>query len=223
MAEHSAPRKSAQAPLRAAFGCLHLRPEVLLPRMPSSEESPGKRVPGAAPSARLFESSSAAGLHVSERRPRLLDGEADAGLDRGRTRAARRRRTSARGEGGASRVGDGGRIRATASTVAVPEPKTKEEAPVAAETKASASSARTCTRGASGKCDTNGGNFMGGGDASAGSTFPSVSSNGAAGPARSRLGAVGATCWWRRGLRKSRRLRSLCRRPMNRRSSRSVL
>jgi hypothetical protein len=144
------------------IGCLHLRPEVLPPRKPSSEESLGRRVPGAALFARLFGSSSAAGFHVPERRPRLLDGEADAGLDRGRPRAASRRRTTARGEGGVAGVGDGGRIGAAASTDAAPEPKTKEEAPVGAETKASASSALTSTRGAPGRRDTDGGNSMGG-------------------------------------------------------------
>jgi hypothetical protein len=114
-------------------------------------------VPGAALTARLLGSSSAAGFHVPERRPRLLDGEADAGLDGGRPRAARRRRTTARGEGGVAGVGDGGRIRAAASTDAAPEPKT-----VGAETKASASSALTSTRGAPKRRDTDGGNSMGG-------------------------------------------------------------
>jgi hypothetical protein len=73
-----------------------------------------------------------------------------------------------RGEGGVAGVGDGSRIGATASTVVAreklftPEPKMKEEAPVGAETKASASSALTSTRGEPERRDTDGGNSMGG-------------------------------------------------------------
>ncbi|XP_047045603.1 uncharacterized protein LOC124650085 [Lolium rigidum] len=183
--------------------------------MNSPEESPRRRAPGSTLSARPFWSSSLAALHVPERRPWLPDGEADAGLDRGRPRAVRRRRTSSRGEGGVAGVGGGGRIgtlgvmpsaSGAAALDAPPNSKTEvgdwlrapkptmevvgdgsEASPVG-----DAAGPYSCKGQITHPCieHQNGG----GGGASAGTTFPSASSNGAAGPARSRLGTAGATC-----------------------------
>jgi hypothetical protein len=129
MASHS----TACTRSRRRTGGLHRRPKLLPLRTSSSEESSRRPMPGPT----LLMSPSAAGLQVSARRPRPLDG----GLGAGRPRTTRWRRAPYRGEGGGvAVVGDcrhgGGRL-------LIPEPKAKEDAPVSANTRASASPSRT--------------------------------------------------------------------------------